>query len=117
MNPSVGQERSSVGCGGLWRMLTKLMSRTGGSGQALLPEALGRRRGLPEVSEGLIPQTKGPVLFRTEGWSQVPAWALAGWLTSLLFPHNPPSPHPLDELRCQGQWGSVEDLGLGRRDY
>lgn len=54
---------------------------------------------------------KGLVLFRMEGWTQEPAWALVDWLNSAFT--ISPTPSMNDVLRAGGQCWRLQDLGRG----
>lgn len=120
MNPPVGQERSSVRCGGPWWMLAKL-SWVGlvEAGGALLHEGFGEEKTPSRGVRGANTTVKGPCSFQNV---RLDTGAHGPWqagLSPCFSPTSPtpPHPHPLGELMCQGQWGSIEDLGLGKRDY
>lgn len=88
------------------------------AGGALLHEGFGEEKTSSRGVRGTNITDEGALFFseRKAGHRRPPGHWQAG-LSPCFSPTSPTSPHPLDELRCQGQWGSVEDLGLGKRDY
>lgn len=117
MNPSKGQERSSVGCGSLWWMLTKL-SRMGlvEDGGALLHEGFGEEKtsswGVRETNTTV----EGALFFseRKAGHRRLPGHWQAGLSTCFSSTSPIPSPTPLMNWCAKDSGAALRTWDLGR---